>query len=708
MSKKTRALGPRSALTSFLKEHGISNSMINSTMRRNRLLQQQTRNDQDQDQPETPSTEIDNNRNVFLNYLPESGSETETNPENIQDQTENTEIAQEQAESLENTNENQTAGVVTRSNKRSKATKKVLVTKKKKNYESDYESDDFVQEQNNSQENGLGSGSARKGGHIEFCEICMSRFIVRTTIKSKDRILCPKCTKSVDNAKNKSADSASKTNASKPKKQTTRTRRPTKRKITRTEDGLLETDTTVPSLQDLCIRAVGRNIDKVESFGEISLENSAFSGFFESLGNQIKSFKISVAHFGLEAVKSLTKNCHNLEELALDQCHSFDEDCLKVLAGIDPLSYSDTLFPYLENESLENIEQNGDTEDIMKKPVLRLRSVETTCHFKNLNSLSITEPQKKLECYSMILLLKSLGKNLVELKFSGCDTLDDDFLIEGIKRYCRFIEYLDLSETSITSKGLCHLFGFENQSNIDSGSELPTSSKNNLVSNLNDFEKNKKDSFSKGLVSLNIGKIGELDDLAMVYIIRHSSYTLKTLDIHSADTHLTEKGILSIAGIVPELDQQVLSNDIDKLYKIEEDTASDDISTESKDILELKGDSVDSSGDVEMKENPVVGKDERDQLLEKKSKEYVLSVDSKIRESKRQKIIDNVINIHPCKVLETLIMSFVRVVDDDILDTIVKACPSLSTIYVNGNSKVTPFAPEKPGLKIIGRESDSL
>ncbi|KAJ1931085.1 UV-damaged DNA-binding protein rad7, partial [Linderina pennispora] len=66
--------------------------------------------------------------------------------------------------------------------------------------------------------------------------------------------------------------------AAQPAKKPTARKRPaepkppvTKRKrMRKTAGGLLELDQRLPSLQDLCVRAIAKNIDQVESFGDVS------------------------------------------------------------------------------------------------------------------------------------------------------------------------------------------------------------------------------------------------------------------------------------------------------------------------------------------------------------------------------------------------------------------------------------------------------
>ncbi|KAJ2310171.1 UV-damaged DNA-binding protein rad7 [Coemansia sp. Cherry 401B] len=111
---------------------------------------------------------------------------------------------------------------------------------------------------------GLNRSSARKGGKMHSCEMCERRFLVRGD--AAGRQLCPACRRSVDKA---AADKAAETQRA---RQTMQRRAPAakRRKMKKTEGGLLEFDSGLPTLQDLCVRVIARHLDQVESFGDIS------------------------------------------------------------------------------------------------------------------------------------------------------------------------------------------------------------------------------------------------------------------------------------------------------------------------------------------------------------------------------------------------------------------------------------------------------
>ncbi|KAI8320319.1 RNI-like protein [Martensiomyces pterosporus] len=61
-----------------------------------------------------------------------------------------------------------------------------------------------------------------------------------------------------------------------------------------------------------------------------------------------------------------------------------------------------------------------------------------------------------------------------------------------------------------------------------------------------------------------------------------------------------------------------------------------------------------------------------------------------------------------CPYLTDVDLSWVRCTTDNVLDEVVGSCKRLAQIRVYGCPHVTQFAPVRPGLKYIGRESDTL
>ncbi|KAJ2821268.1 UV-damaged DNA-binding protein rad7, partial [Coemansia furcata] len=113
------------------------------------------------------------------------------------------------------------------------------------------------------QRGGLNRSSARKGGQMKICEVCEKRFLLRGEHKETDRLLCPNCRRSVEKSQNEAAA------VSKRARMVASTAAPKRRRLKKTADGLLELEPGLPTLQDLCVRAIAKHVDQVESFGDI-------------------------------------------------------------------------------------------------------------------------------------------------------------------------------------------------------------------------------------------------------------------------------------------------------------------------------------------------------------------------------------------------------------------------------------------------------
>ncbi|OLY83440.1 DNA repair protein rhp7 [Smittium mucronatum] len=739
-----RAIGPRSALTSFLQEQGITARMINEKMKKNQELRSGININQDGDD----LIDLDNDSTTILQPN-EEVPQDENMLGNDQDQTKSDDSTlplSKKRKSLPKNKESPNKPEVP-ANNRKKSLKKGSKAYK---YESDVDSNDDFIVPDSSVKNapGLNKSSARKGGHIEFCSVCLTRFLVRNDVKnSKGAVLCSKCIKSSETSKNtKKSDTIPK-----PKR--------TRKKVNKVEGGLLEIDSSIPSLQDLCVRVIGKNIQNVESFGDISfksmnkvsaiisklrlLDNNilrlflaperteinlydctkidgdgykniaqfcpyledinlnfcgkirdpeilffanhlknlrsinlhgpflvsdeAFAQFFKIVGSRLVSLKISVAQFGLAAVNSLVENCPNLEELVLNQCYSLDEVCINVLSGISH-TFSRESSKFYESA----------TED-PQNDKLNIRS-----NFPKLRILSISDPQLNISSSSLISLLDSSGHTLTDLSFSNCSNADDSLLIYGILKNCTALNSLDISGTSITSAGIVHFFD-----NFSANNSQSISQENN---NSND---SRPSSATKGITHLNLSRIGQIDDEALLAVVRNTGYSLKYLNLHSADELVTEAGVLAIAGISPHHsnditnDENLDSNELENLDTPSEAKAfqpnNNDLSKNPNTDSPIKEPGTDSTA-----------------LDAEHSKDDLGAVNS------NQNYENTDISLYPCKNLETLVLSFVRVVDDNIIRSIVDNCPRLTEIFINGNPNVTPFAPTREGLTIVGRESDTL
>ncbi|OMH79324.1 DNA repair protein rhp7, partial [Zancudomyces culisetae] len=641
--------------------------------------------------------EGDEGQNEEIQQIQESNNESEGEEDQEQNVIESGETSGE-----EDVEESSIGKRVTRSSNSKSKNKKIKIDlkgskSKGKDYESDVEGNKRKKrlgiESSNRDNEGLNASSARKGGRVEYCSMCKAKFLVREGSmddNGKGRILCPTCDKYMkkyEQAKQnrelkkqgvsvssvsqlrknmRAAANTAKINNGTGMKKTTR-----KKKVVKTEDGLLEIDLGIPSLQDLCVRVIGKHIKDVTSFGDISsdamnkvcriiskyrlLDNDTLQLFLTPTQEQRTDLVLyDCTKIDANGLLNIAQFCPYLTKLDLqfcgqmrDQVVEFYADRLHDLVELTlhgPYLVSDKAFGMLFSKlksSLKKVRVSAAqfgleaVEEMVKSCGKSLVELELTqCHrfdescidilvrhgMSSLTKLKLSDIQlhQHINPASLIQLLQKLGPTITDLDLSNCHSLvNDDVLLEGILTHCTSLTSLSLKNTSVTGAGLSTFF--------DSAG------------------KNESSSFS--LVHLDLGGVYDLDDKALISILRHSGSTLQYLSLHSADQFLTNNGLSAFSGTF------ISSTD-------EDNNSSKDTNNTGTNSSQLKTPST--------------------------------------------------VTLPTCKNLHTLNLSFVRSTDDSAISTLLSNCPSLSTIYVNGNPSVTSLAPARPGLLVIGRESDTL
>ncbi|OMH82291.1 DNA repair protein rhp7 [Zancudomyces culisetae] len=289
-------------------------------------------------------------QNEEIQQIQESNNESEGE----EDQEQNV-IESEETSGEEGVEESSIGKRVTRSSNSKSKNKKIKIDlkgskSKGKDYESDVEGNKrkkrLVIESSNRDNEGLNTSSARKGGRAEYCSMCKAKFLVRKGSmddNGKGRILCPTCDKYMkkyEQAKQnrelkkqgvsvssvsqlrknvRAATNTAKINNGTGMKKTTR-----KKKVVKTEDGLLEIDLGIPSLQDLCVRVIGKHIKDFTSFEDISSD-----AMNKVLENELSGF--SLVHLDLGGVYDLGDNAlisslrHSGSTLQYLSLHSADQ-----------------------------------------------------------------------------------------------------------------------------------------------------------------------------------------------------------------------------------------------------------------------------------------------------------------------------------------------------------------------------------------------
>ncbi|ORY88973.1 hypothetical protein BCR35DRAFT_189676 [Leucosporidium creatinivorum] len=568
--------GPRSALTSFLHEQGITgpNSIPNYSRR-----------------PSTPTTPATASTSTSASASAAPSSSSSSSPPPVA--------------STSTTTTTTTTTTVTVKRKASTTTSAAALKKKKLEAEQEHQFKIA----------GKGEGPAKKGryenrtpGVISVCSDCGKRFTVTkytATNPSGPGLLCSPCTS--ESIEDQAAGGQFK--APKPKV--------VKKKATKAvESG---PGRTIKTLQQICISVIGQHINNVEALGDIGpknldrvaqivCKNRALTGenlslFLEAGHTELRLYDCT--NLNDNDLSTISTFCPRLERLTLNFCGRLDDDVLKVWGkAFKQLKYLSLYAPYLvtftqwkeylstfgEEHSLEGfglrqsarfnddcisllVAHNPGLFNLQLSEIGKLSdaSLALLHPLKNLTTLDISragvDQGNVLTDDAVVALIEAVGENLEELVLDRESSafasllgarrlaltlslpspsslpsfntiafinnltenylLTDRVLLEGIKIHCPHLTRLSLHSLSlIQSTGLQSLF---------------TSWVN------------------PGLTHLTLHRVCETDSEALKSIISHSGHSLRNLDLHSCD-NIEEDGLNELAGgACPRLEEVDLS-----------------------------------------------------------------------------------------------------------------------------------------------------
>ncbi|KAJ2888271.1 UV-damaged DNA-binding protein rad7, partial [Coemansia aciculifera] len=217
----------------------------------------------------------------------------------------------------------------------SKGKGKGKAKKKKKAYSSSEESDSY-DDASKDPSSGLNRSSARKGGKMKDCSVCGRRFLMRTEPKAGERLLCVNCRRSVDKTQGEAASVAKRARA------VAVAALPKRRRLKKTADGLLELEPGLPTLQDLCVQAIAKHVDQVESFGDLSaasldklcrivckmrvLDEHTLALFLGADRGALVLYDCT--RLASDALKRIVEMAPNVRTLALEYCGRLDDGVL--------------------------------------------------------------------------------------------------------------------------------------------------------------------------------------------------------------------------------------------------------------------------------------------------------------------------------------------------------------------------------------------
>ncbi|KAI9505466.1 hypothetical protein BX070DRAFT_188369 [Coemansia spiralis] len=571
--------------------------------------------------------------------------------------------------------ESSTAPMRTRSRRAAAAASSVIAVsavakkggkkKAKKGKHSDGDSDFCGSDSNEdeiNQRGGLNRSSARKGGRMKECEICGKRFLLRGE-QTPDRFLCAMCRRSVDKTFKEQAEVAKRART------TTAPKAAKRRRTKKTEGGLLEYDPGLPTLQDLCVRAIAKHLDQVDSFGDISTQSlhklCRIICKMRLLDEQtLRLFlgpeKTSVTLYDCTKItdsgmQRLIEQCPNVTSLDLEYCGRMSsQNLLDMARNLTQLKYvrldgafvvSDkawAMFFRTMGERLQSfkIKYTGFGPGAMRALVthctalhelqvsecidfddscLAMLAAPITDHeepLSKLERLNLSRPYKPMSNQTAMRVVETLGSQLCVLDFAGFKDIEDDFLLQALDKNCGRLQELHLSEcNSISSDAFAEFFARQRHKRATSAGHAADGKRSN------------------GLTRVGLDKCYMLTDLVIQELVLYSGATLRWLNLNSVDDNLTMHGLLALAG---------------KIYR---PPPEQDGHRGGPELVD------ETSG---------------------------------------------------CVLLEEIDLSWVHCASDTVLDMVLSKCTKLAQIKTYGCSDVTAFAPTRPGLVYIGRECDTL
>ncbi|KAI7854195.1 hypothetical protein BDC45DRAFT_463427 [Circinella umbellata] len=579
--QRNRIQGPTSALSSFLREHGIH---IENRSRRRRQEEREERQQQQQQVPENTSASDNNNTTLPVESTSASSSTTGT-PEPASTTT--TSILYAPRQRRRQLNAAATQLIEAAQATCSSSSSSSLANKKKgkrKRPSSDSESDSDYDDGSET-DSGPGSSSNRRPfrerrNEIVFCDKCKGRFArpVNSGNDIETENVCPPCTSGeTPNKKRK------------------------KTAVRRRVNGVALGHNKVPSLQDTCIMVVARYIDDVEAFGEIGPANLDKLSKIISKNRKLTSHTARLfmeptsrdlalydcTNIDETGLSNISHFCAQLKSLKLIYCGQMTSKVLDIYQShLKNLQSIELSGPYLvtkdawidffktvgkrlevfklshsfrfNRECLEALAVH--CPDLKELEFSRLNMMqnnwmEVIQNFKHLKTLKLAWPdpkQPKITSKSLVSFLNSSGQELVKLSFAGLTLVDDQVLLDGLLENCPKLKILNLRGCEgITSEGIQKLFNGWNQFLQDN--EEKENEEHEGDHGIPVIQKK-----NQGLVRLNVSRILDLDDDALKAILIHSSKTLEKLNLHSLDK-ISARGLEMIAGKYPSDDGNTMS-----------------------------------------------------------------------------------------------------------------------------------------------------
>lgn len=465
----------------------------------------------------------------------------------------------------------------------------------------------------------------------------------------------------------------------------------------------------IASLQDICIKTISANIEDVEMLGDIgqnninkilkilsknrSLNDSTVPLF---LNPSIKALELwDCSNVSSDSFNKIAAYCSQLESLTLFMCGQLHNDNmtyfvdqlpnLKTLALNGPFLIStpqwseffDKATCPLEQFEVRNthrfgndalialLERRGSNLTLLK--LSRLDGLDSEAIYglipqylapSKLEALELSYPHQAglIDDDLLIHILATTGDTIKSLNVDGCTMLTDNFLVEGVAKFCPVLESLSMKGLElITNEGMRD--AFVELSEINYG----------------------------GLLSIDLTKCTNVGNEGIEAVFKHSGKTLIDISINSVN-NLTNSCLLQL--FTDDSDESKL-----KIQKAIDDGVNDGIEEEMQAAEEAAADAEEVAEEVaELGDGPEA---ELDGLGPNGYSQPV-----------REKVVFYLKVSLP--LLTKLDVGFVRGFDNKVLQKVSEECHKLAIVEVFGNNRCTGKIPLRDDLLVIGNQGENL
>lgn len=644
-SSRSGVKGPNSALTEFLRNEGITDAFRQRRQREQETVNEGNENDNDTNEPEQSTSAVEVTPEARRRSTRRSASAPVEDTKDTNDDDDDDDEIREMRRAAKRKLRAARRGSTRQPRNRHDPDNSGGDDSSSSSSGSDNDGDPNFSED----EDDLGNLNMRKFGEQDDCVDCGQTFELTVSsrfLKEKNGYLCNSCNQLL-----KARERKAKMNQMNARK---------KRK--RVAQALLnKTDVKIPKLQDVCIKKITENIEDVDVLGDIgqmnmnrismilsknrSLNNKTISLF---LSPDLKSLQFwDCSNVDSDSLNKIASYCPHLESLTLFMCGQLHNDNLQYFATqLTKLTELSLNGPFLISDVM--------WQDYFEEAGNRLTKFEirNTHRFGN---------------DSLISLLTNAGRNLTSLKLSRLDGLNAADVYGMIPHFL------------LPSK-LTHL-------------EISYPEKEELISD--DLIISILSITGDTLVSLNLDGCSDLTEKFLIDGVAQFCPNLTHLSIQNLDQ-------ISDDGFAQAL-KEYLKVNVGGLLEV---YLTKCIGLGDKAIYELFKHSGHTLVELSINSLDLLTKNFLSQVFTEDLHQFKKRLLQQLEESQDEEV--EYYNHIRLPLLTYLDLGFVRAVDNELLSLIGESCPQLKIIEVYGDNRCTSKARIRPGLMVIGRQSDEI